>query len=47
MSAQDLIREISNKVAQLEKFPRMNKYCVEWFDKYSGKHETLKSKFDE
>lgn len=46
-SKQDLIKEIGLRVASLEKFPRMNKHCVDWFDKYNGKHEALKNKFDE
>jgi hypothetical protein len=42
-----LIREINARVAALEKFPRMNKHCVDWFDKYSAKHEELRNKFDD
>lgn len=35
------------RARELEKFPRMNRHCVEWFDKYSAKHNELKKKFDD
>ena len=35
---QQLMREIQEKAAELEKFPRKNRHCVEWYDKYSAKH---------
>ena len=44
---QSLIQEITQKAKQLDKFPRMNRHCVEWYDKYSAKHLELKAKFEE
>lgn len=37
-TVQQLMREIQDKAAELEAFPRKNRHCVEWFDKYSAKH---------
>lgn len=42
-----LMREIQDKAAELEKFPRKNRHCVEWYDKYSAKHHELQKKFEE
>jgi hypothetical protein len=39
--------EIQEKMASLDNFPRKNRHCVEWFDKYSSKHSELKKKFAE
>ncbi len=33
-----LVHEITERAKELEKFPRMNRHCVEWYDKYSAKH---------
>ena len=42
-----LILDITERAKELEKFPRMNRHCVEWYDKYSAKHQDLKKKFDD
>ena len=44
---QQLTKEIQEKVVALEAFPRKNRHCVEWFDKYSAKHQELKKKFED
>ena len=44
---QQLMRDIQEKAAELEKFPRKNRHCVEWYDKYSVKHHDIKKKFEE
>lgn len=44
---QSLVQQITLKAIELEKFPRMNRHCVEWYDKYSAKHQDLKKKFDD
>lgn len=44
---QQLMQEIQEKIASLDNFPRKNRHCVEWFDKYSAKHTELKKKFAE
>lgn len=43
----DLIREITEKAKELEKFPRMNRHCVDWYDKYSSKFNDLSLKFND
>ena len=43
----ELMQEITKKSQELENFPRMNRHCVDWFDKYSAKHQELKDKFNE
>ena len=45
MSFQDLRKEISDMNKQLEAFPRQNKNCVEYYEKYSLKYEELQTKF--
>jgi hypothetical protein len=32
---------------ELDKMPRKNRHCVEWYDKYSAKHRELLKKFEE
>jgi len=32
---------------ELERYPRMNRHCVEWFDKYNSKHVELLKKFND
>ena len=31
----------------MDKMPRKNRHCVEWYDKYSAKHRELFKKFEE
>ncbi len=31
----------------MDKMPRKNRHCVEWYDKYSNKHKELMKKFEE
>ena len=45
MSFQELRKEISDLNKQLETFPRQNKNCVEYYEKYSLKYEELQTKF--
>lgn len=42
---QQLTREIQDKAIELDKMPRKNRHCVEWYDKYSAKHKELMKKF--
>lgn len=44
---QKMMQEITNRAKELENFPRMNRHCVEWYDKYSTKHNELKKKFED
>lgn len=32
---------------ELDKMPRKNRHCVEWYDKYSSKNKELMKKFAE
>jgi hypothetical protein len=41
------MKKIQEKAGELDKFPRKNRHCVEWFDKYSTKHQELKKKFED
>jgi hypothetical protein len=45
MSQPDLRRLIGEKNLALEAFPRQNKNCIEYYEKYSLKYEELDSKF--
>ena len=42
---QQLTREIQEKAIELDKMPRKNRHCVEWYDKYSAKNKELMKKF--
>lgn len=42
-----MIKEIQEKALELERYPRKNRHCVEWYDKYSSKHQELTKKFVE
>ena len=44
---QQLTKEIQDKALELDKMPRKNRHCVEWFDKYSAKHHELMKKFED
>ena len=44
---QGLTKEIQEKALELDKMPRKNRHCVEWYDKYSAKHRELFKKFEE
>lgn len=46
-TVQQLTREIQEKALELDKMPRKNRHCVEWFDKYSAKHHELLKKFED
>jgi chromosome segregation ATPase len=46
-SPNELMRDITEKAKELEKFPRMNRHCVDWYDKYSSKYRELSAKFNE
>ena len=41
------MKDIQEQAASLEAFPRKNRHCVEWFDKYSTKFQELKKKFED
>ena len=41
------MQEITERVKELEKYPRMNRHCVEWYDKYSAKHQDLIKNFND
>ena len=45
MTHLDLRKDIGEMNKQLETFPRQNKNCVEYYEKYSLKYEELDSKF--
>jgi len=45
VSPSDLIALITEKARELENYPRMNRHCVDWFDRYSNKHDELQQKF--
>jgi structural maintenance of chromosome 3 (chondroitin sulfate proteoglycan 6) len=46
-TVQQLTKDIQEKVVSLDAFPRKNRHCVEWYDKYSAKYTELKKKFEE
>lgn len=46
-TVQQITKEIQEKSANLDAFPRKNRHCVEWYDKYSAKFTELKKKFEE
>lgn len=46
-TVQQLTREIQEKAMELDKMPRKNRHCVEWYDKYSAKNKELMKKFAE
>lgn len=41
----DLKRLIGEKNKQLQQFPRQNRNCIDYFEKYKLKYEELESKF--
>jgi hypothetical protein len=41
------VKEIQEKVMELDKMPRKNRHCVEWHEKYSSKHRELSKKFED
>lgn len=43
---QQLMAQITERAKQLDGFPRLNRHCAEWFDKYNGKHTELLNKFE-
>jgi chromosome segregation ATPase len=45
MAYLDLRKDIGDMNKQLEAFPRQNKNCVEYYEKYSLKYEELQTKF--
>lgn len=40
-------QEIKARGVELDKFSGKNRYCVEWFDKYSAKYNELNRKFND
>ena len=46
-TVQQITKEIQEKSANLDAFPRKNRHCVEWYDRYSAKFAELKKKFEE
>jgi chromosome segregation ATPase len=41
----ELRRQIAEKNKELEGYPRQNKNCVEYYEKYNHKYQELQSKF--
>lgn len=46
-SEKELIKQITEKVEEINKYPKINIHAVEFYNKYTEKYADLKKKFDE